>query len=136
MNRIQQLNQTILELRLRVLSERSEIRALRHINKGQKNALDAAHAQIEHLKEREASLIARWDSSHIKQRYSEYEREISDLKRQHSDQRMMTNADITDTSFAAVTCMDARQYESLSVTAAFGAGMVRYSEAFGELAKK
>lgn len=77
MNRIQQLNQTILELRIRGLSERSEIRALRHINKGQKNALEAA------------------------------QREIAVLKQQCTEEVTLNPVD--------VVCMDARQYESLSL---------------------
>lgn len=79
MNRIQQLNQTILELRIRGLEARAEIRSLRHINKGQKNALEAAQREIELLK-------------------------------QQCTEEVTLNA-------VEVICMDARQYESLSVAA-------------------
>lgn len=77
MNRIQQLNQTILELRIRGLEERAELRALRHINKGQKNALEAAQREIELLK-------------------------------QQCTEEVTLNA-------VEVICIDARQYESLSL---------------------
>lgn len=49
-NRIHQLNQTIYELRLRGLSERQEIRELRKAVSDQKNALEAAQAEIEALR--------------------------------------------------------------------------------------
>ncbi len=50
MNRIHQLNQTILELRLRGLSERQEIRELRQANKALKTSLNALQREIEALR--------------------------------------------------------------------------------------
>ena len=85
MSRVHQLNQTITELRIRGLSERAEIRALRKDNSELKTALDAVQRELALLK---AQITA------------------------NSDRRLMENVDITS-SLAQSLCTDSRQYESL-----------------------
>lgn len=112
-SRIHQLQQRITELRMRGLEDRVEIRQLRNHVEEQKNALEAAQREIEALKQREASLIQRWNSSHMAQTQREL---INSIVCMTAEERIKWFENAA-TGFSE--CSDYRQYESLSVHAAF-----------------